>query len=191
MSAATVRSTSMRSATGLDLATSGRAHALTRRANKGASVGRAQVILANCIQELNIAFAIGSGTDRPCSCIASQMQIVYLHGCGDYGQCGISGTAIKAAMVSYAYRREMYTDLRCRVTMKLTNEFVVPVSIEETWDVLQDLEAIAPCLPGAQVESVDGDDYLGVVKVKLGPVSPLIAEWCPSWRRIRRSASRC
>ena len=55
--------------------------------------------------------------------------------------------------------------------MRLDNQFVVPVSVDRTWEVLQDLEAIAPCLPGAQLEGVEGDDYKGVVKVKLGPVT--------------------
>ncbi len=55
--------------------------------------------------------------------------------------------------------------------MRLDNQFVVPVPIERAWAALQDLEGIAPCLPGAQLESADGDTYAGTVKVKLGPVT--------------------
>jgi carbon monoxide dehydrogenase subunit G len=55
--------------------------------------------------------------------------------------------------------------------MELTNEFTVDVPVEQAWGVLTDLERIAPCMPGAQLQSVDGDDYLGVVRVKVGPVT--------------------
>lgn len=54
--------------------------------------------------------------------------------------------------------------------MELTHEFEVPVGIDRAWEVLNDIETIAPCLPGATVESVDGDDFSGSVKVKVGPI---------------------
>lgn len=54
---------------------------------------------------------------------------------------------------------------------KLLNEFTVNRPIEETWAVLTDVERIAPCLPGAELQEIEGDIYRGVVKVKLGPVS--------------------
>lgn len=54
--------------------------------------------------------------------------------------------------------------------MELTNEFDVAAPIEQAWNVLTDLERIAPCLPGAQLQEVEGDEYRGVVKVKVGPV---------------------
>jgi carbon monoxide dehydrogenase subunit G len=54
--------------------------------------------------------------------------------------------------------------------MKITNEFAVNTPIERAWAVLTDLEAIAPCLPGAQLTGVNGDVYQGKVKVKVGPV---------------------
>jgi len=54
--------------------------------------------------------------------------------------------------------------------MELTNEFDVAAPIEQAWSVLTDLERIAPCLPGAQLQEVEGDEYRGVVKVKVGPV---------------------
>ena len=55
--------------------------------------------------------------------------------------------------------------------MELSNEFVVPTSVEDAWAVLTDVERIAPCMPGARLEEVDGEDYKGVVKVKVGPVT--------------------
>ena len=54
---------------------------------------------------------------------------------------------------------------------KLLNEFTVNRSIEHAWAVLTDVERIAPCMPGAQLQEVEGDVYRGVVKVKLGPIS--------------------
>lgn len=55
--------------------------------------------------------------------------------------------------------------------MELSNEFRVGVSVPEAWKVLTDVERIAPMLPGAQLQEVDGDEYRGVVKVKVGPIS--------------------
>lgn len=55
--------------------------------------------------------------------------------------------------------------------MDLTNEFRVAVPPELAWDVLTDLERIAPCMPGAQLLEVEGDEYRGTVKVKVGPIT--------------------
>ncbi|WP_334141350.1 SRPBCC family protein [Rhabdothermincola sp.] len=55
--------------------------------------------------------------------------------------------------------------------MELTNEFEVRAPVEQAWSVLTDLERIAPCLPGAKLEGVEGEDYRGVVKVKVGPIT--------------------
>ena len=44
---------------------------------------------------------------------------------------------------------------------KLVDEFRVPVPVSKTWDVLTDVERIAPCLPGAQLLSVDGEEFTG------------------------------
>ena len=55
--------------------------------------------------------------------------------------------------------------------MELKNEFEVTVPLGDAWDILTDVERIAPCLPGAEFREVDGDEYRGVVKVKLGPIS--------------------
>ncbi len=55
--------------------------------------------------------------------------------------------------------------------MELTNDFRVGVPVERAWDVLNDVELIAPCMPGAQLQEVEGDEYRGIVKVKVGPVT--------------------
>ena len=55
--------------------------------------------------------------------------------------------------------------------MELNNEFTVPVPVERAWEVLTDVELIAPCLPGAQLQEVEGDEYRGIVKVKVGPIT--------------------
>ncbi|KAF0965870.1 SRPBCC family protein [Rhodococcus sp. T7] len=55
--------------------------------------------------------------------------------------------------------------------MKIANEFTVSAPIEQAWEVLSDLEEVAPLLPGAQMTGREGDDYLGKVKVKVGPVT--------------------
>jgi carbon monoxide dehydrogenase subunit G len=54
--------------------------------------------------------------------------------------------------------------------MELLNDFSVNVPIEEAWATLTDVERIAPCLPGAQLEEIEGDIYRGKVKVKVGPI---------------------
>jgi uncharacterized protein len=54
--------------------------------------------------------------------------------------------------------------------MELINEFTVNVPIEKAWVTLTDVELIAPCLPGAQLQEVEGETYRGQVKVKVGPI---------------------
>lgn len=54
--------------------------------------------------------------------------------------------------------------------MQIDNEFTVGVPVERAWEVLTDLEGIAPCMPGAQLTGRDGDVYQGKVRVKVGPV---------------------
>jgi len=51
------------------------------------------------------------------------------------------------------------------------NEFTVHRPIEQTWTVLTDVERIAPCMKGAELQEIEGDTYRGVVKLKLGPIS--------------------
>jgi carbon monoxide dehydrogenase subunit G len=55
--------------------------------------------------------------------------------------------------------------------MELEHSFTVPVPADQAWDVLLDVERVAPCMPGATLDSVDGDEIKGKIKVKLGPVS--------------------
>jgi len=59
------------------------------------------------------------------------------------------------------------------MAIELDNSFTVPVPPEKAWDVLLDVERIAPCMPGASVQSIsdDGNEIEGQVKVKLGPLS--------------------
>jgi carbon monoxide dehydrogenase subunit G len=55
--------------------------------------------------------------------------------------------------------------------MKIANEFTITAPIDKAWDVLNDLEQVMPLMPGAQLTGRDGDDVLGKVKVKVGPVT--------------------
>ncbi|WP_430333258.1 SRPBCC family protein [Rhodococcus sp. ACT016] len=55
--------------------------------------------------------------------------------------------------------------------MKIADEFTVDAPIDRAWAVLTDLEGIAPLLPGAKMTGREGDDYLGTVKIKVGPVT--------------------
>ena len=55
--------------------------------------------------------------------------------------------------------------------MKIEDEFRVDVPVDEAWKVLLDVERIAPCMPGAQLQEVEGDEYRGIVKVKVGPIT--------------------
>ena len=55
--------------------------------------------------------------------------------------------------------------------MELKNDFHVSVPIDVAWAVLTDLERVAPCMPGAELQEVEGDEYRGIVKVKVGPIS--------------------
>jgi hypothetical protein len=55
--------------------------------------------------------------------------------------------------------------------VELTHEFSVRVPVDEAWAALTDLERIAPCMPGAELQEVDGEEYRGVVKVKVGPMT--------------------
>jgi uncharacterized protein len=55
--------------------------------------------------------------------------------------------------------------------MELSNEFTVGVPIDEAWKALTDVERIAPCMPGAQLQEIEGDEYRGIVKVKVGPIT--------------------
>lgn len=55
--------------------------------------------------------------------------------------------------------------------MELSSSFEVARSIEDTWAVLTDVERIAPCLPGAKLQEVEGEEHRGIVKIKVGPIT--------------------
>src|SRR5664279_769271 len=55
--------------------------------------------------------------------------------------------------------------------MQIDDTFRVDVPVDEAWRILLDIERIAPCLPGAQLQEIEGDEYRGVVKVKVGPIT--------------------
>jgi carbon monoxide dehydrogenase subunit G len=57
----------------------------------------------------------------------------------------------------------------------LEHGFTVAVPIAEAWQTMTDLEVVAPCLPGANLDRVDGDDYFGTIAVKIGAISARFA----------------
>jgi carbon monoxide dehydrogenase subunit G len=54
--------------------------------------------------------------------------------------------------------------------VELQHSFSVPVDVDRAWAVLVDIEQVAPCMPGAALDTVDGDEFTGSVKVRLGPI---------------------
>ena len=69
--------------------------------------------------------------------------------------------------------------------MEINDSFRVSTPIDATWKVMLDIEGIAPCLPGAQLQEVEGDEYRGIVKVKVGPITAQYKGTGPA-RRGRR-----
>jgi carbon monoxide dehydrogenase subunit G len=55
--------------------------------------------------------------------------------------------------------------------VQLEHSFSVPVTVDEAWQILLDIERVGACMPGAMIDSVDGDNFTGTVKVKLGPIN--------------------
>ncbi|MGH3356956.1 MAG: SRPBCC family protein [Nocardioidaceae bacterium] len=55
--------------------------------------------------------------------------------------------------------------------MELQHRFSVPASVDVAWEALNDLEQVGSCFPGAVVTSVEGDEFAGTCKIKLGPIS--------------------
>lgn len=55
--------------------------------------------------------------------------------------------------------------------MELEHEFTIPVPVDRAWPVLLDVERVAPCMPGATLDSVEGDEFTGRLKVKVGPIT--------------------
>jgi carbon monoxide dehydrogenase subunit G len=57
--------------------------------------------------------------------------------------------------------------------MQLEHRFTVPVPPDVAWEALLDPERVAPCFPGATLQSVEGQQFTGTVKVRLGPIALL------------------
>ncbi|MFE3447594.1 SRPBCC family protein [Nonomuraea sp. NPDC059194] len=57
------------------------------------------------------------------------------------------------------------------MAMRFEHEFTVPVPIEQAWAALLDVERVAPCLPGATLDIVEGEEFTGRMKVKVGPIT--------------------
>ncbi len=81
--------------------------------------------------------------------------------------------------------------------MELNNQFEVGVPLSQAWEVLTDLQRIAPCMPGAELREVEGDEYRGVVKIKVGPISAeyrgaarFLEKDDPSHRAVLRAEGR-
>ncbi|GAA2118562.1 SRPBCC family protein [Actinomadura alba] len=55
--------------------------------------------------------------------------------------------------------------------MELEHEFTVPVPVDRAWPTLLDVERVAPCVPGATLDSIDGDEFNGRLKVRLGAMT--------------------
>src|SRR5215467_8116785 len=55
--------------------------------------------------------------------------------------------------------------------MELEHSFTVPVGEDRAWEVLLDVERVALCMPGATLQSVDGDEIHGTIQVKVGPIT--------------------
>jgi carbon monoxide dehydrogenase subunit G len=54
--------------------------------------------------------------------------------------------------------------------MEINNEFTVQAPVADAWALLTDVERIAPCIPGFQLEEIEGDEYRGTMKLKIGAV---------------------
>jgi uncharacterized protein len=57
--------------------------------------------------------------------------------------------------------------------MQLEHQLAIPAPIDVVWPALLDPERVAPCVPGATLTGVDGDEFTGTVKVKVGPITLL------------------
>ena len=55
--------------------------------------------------------------------------------------------------------------------VSLNKVFPLEGSVNDAWAILQDIEQVAGCMPGAEItETVDTENYKGSVKVKIGPM---------------------
>jgi len=81
--------------------------------------------------------------------------------------------------------------------MKLENEFTVPAPVDRAWEVMLDMQRVAPCLPGAAIESSDGDEHVGTMAVKIGPITAryrgtvrIVEADQPSHRAVMRAQAK-
>ncbi|MEV8017422.1 SRPBCC family protein [Streptomyces sp. NPDC086554] len=78
--------------------------------------------------------------------------------------------------------------------MQLTNSVPVKASPDEIFALMNDVERVASCMPGAALDGRDGDTWRGSVKIKVGPISAAYAgtvrflEVDPAGRRLRVQA---
>jgi uncharacterized protein len=57
--------------------------------------------------------------------------------------------------------------------VELDHSFRVPADLDTVWQAVLDPERVAPCMPGATLSKVEGSNFSGTVKVKMGPISLL------------------
>jgi carbon monoxide dehydrogenase subunit G len=69
--------------------------------------------------------------------------------------------------------------------MQLEHSFTVPLGIDDAYAALLKIEQVVACVPGAALDSLDGDEFTGTVKVKLGPIA-LTYKGRPVWSRRTR-----
>jgi carbon monoxide dehydrogenase subunit G len=56
--------------------------------------------------------------------------------------------------------------------VRLEKTFALPGSAQTAWGLLQDIDGVAGCMPGAKIsERIDAQHFKGTVSVKLGPAS--------------------
>ena len=56
--------------------------------------------------------------------------------------------------------------------MRIENAFDVPASVDEAWRLLNDVPEVVPCMPGAELVEVVGDDaWKAKLHVRLGPIA--------------------
>ncbi|MFG2784977.1 SRPBCC family protein [Streptomyces prunicolor] len=55
--------------------------------------------------------------------------------------------------------------------MQLTNTVPVKASPEDVFALMNDVERVASCMPGAALDGQDGDTWRGRVKIRVGPIS--------------------
>ncbi|MEV8314099.1 SRPBCC family protein [Streptomyces sp. NPDC059900] len=78
--------------------------------------------------------------------------------------------------------------------MQLTNSVPVKASPDEVFALMNDVERVASCMPGAALDGREGDAWQGSVKIKVGPISAAYAgtvrflEVDPQGRRLRVQA---